>query len=115
MKPMNLTKLFYPESIAVVGASPNVILGKLNFYKQLRAFGYRGRLYPINPAHKEIDGVKVYPSMDALPETVDLAIVQVNARLALQVLEVGVRKGVKFLHFFTSGFSEIGHSDREEA
>ncbi|MBW2090961.1 MAG: CoA-binding protein [Deltaproteobacteria bacterium] len=112
---MDLKRLFYPISIAVVGASPNLGAGKLPYYQLLRHTGYQGRLYPVNPAHKEIDGVKVYPSLDALPEAVDLAIAQAPVKVALETLTAAVRKGVKFIHFFTSGFSELGDTELEKA
>jgi len=112
---MDLSKLFYPRSIAVVGASP--ILGKggkLPFYQFLKWSGYAGTVFPVNPAHSEIEGVRVFPSLDAVPEAVDLAICSVPARLALETVEAAVRKEVRFLHFFTSGFSEVGNRALEQ-
>ncbi len=113
---MDLDKLFHPESIAVVGASP--VLGKggkMPFYQFLIWAGYKGRIYPVNPAHKEIDGTPVFPRLDDIPEAVDLAICSVPARLALETVEAAVRKQIPFLHFFTSGFSEVGNKDLEDA
>lgn len=112
---MDLERLFYPRSIAVVGASPKPGGGKLPFYQVLKVSGYAGEVYPVNPAHAEINGVKVFPSLDLAPDGVDLAIVSVPARLVLPTLESAVKKGVKFLHFFTSGFSEVGNKELEEA
>ena len=112
---MDLKRLFYPKSIAVVGASPNLGGGKLPFYQVLLNAGYRGELYPVNPAHKEIKGVRVYSSLDELPDGLDLAICSVPSRLALQTLETAVKKQIGFVHFFTSGFSEIGNVELEES
>ena len=72
---MDMRRLFYPEGIAVVGASPSMTLGKLPYYQIIKDMGYRGKLYPVNPAYEEIEGVKVYPSLEELPEAVDLGIV----------------------------------------
>jgi len=105
---MTLEKLFYPESIAVIGASPNPKGGRLPYYQVLRGAGYPGRLYPVNPAHQEIDGAKVYPSVTDLPESVDLAIVGVPVERAYETIEAVAAKGIRFVHFFTSGFSEVG-------
>lgn len=110
---MSLKKLFYPESVAVIGASPNMGGGKMPFYRVLKNSGYQGPVYPVNPAHKEIDGEKVYSSIDDLPETPDLAIVQVPVRHAYATLEKAVEQGIRFVHFFTSGFSEIGDLELE--
>jgi acyl-CoA synthetase (NDP forming) len=110
---MDLYRLFHPESIAVIGASPNLGGGKLPYYQMLQIAGYKGRLYPVNPKYPVIDGVKVYPSLDDLPEAVDFAIACVPANNALETMEAATRRGVKFLHFFTSGFSEIGNIELE--
>jgi acyl-CoA synthetase (NDP forming) len=112
---MSLKRLFYPESIAVIGASPNLGGGKLPYYQVLQLAGYKGRLYPINPKYQDINGVKVYPSLNDLPEAVDLAIASVPAKFALETVEAAAKKGIKFLHFFTSGFSEVGNTDLENA
>lgn len=112
---MDLNRLFHPESIAVIGASPHLGGGKMPYYQVLQMAGYKGRLYPVNPKYTEINGVKVYPSIDDLPESVDLAIASVPAGRALETVEAAARRKVKFLHFFTSGFSEVGDFALEAA
>ncbi|MBN2298167.1 MAG: CoA-binding protein [Deltaproteobacteria bacterium] len=111
---MDLEKLFYPRSIAVIGASPNLGGGKLPYYQLMKMAGYKGRLYPINPKYTDIEGERVYRSLDDLPESVDLAIASVPAKLALETVEAAVRNKSKFLHFFTSGFSEVGNVSLEK-
>jgi acetate---CoA ligase (ADP-forming) subunit alpha len=112
---MDLHRLFYPESIVVVGASPTMTTGRMPFYQILKATGYKGAVYPVNPSHKEIDGQPVYPSLAEIPDGVDLAVCLLPARFALETLELAVRKGIRFVHFFTSGFSEVGNKELEEA
>ena len=112
---MDLERLFYPNSIAVVGASARMGGGKVPFLLILKLAGYKGKVYPVNPSHKEIDGVRVYPSLEAVPDEIDLAICCVPARHALETIEDAVKKGIRFVHFFTSGFSEIGNRDLEKA
>ncbi len=109
-----LNRLFYPESMAVVGASPSTTFGKLPYYQIIKGMGYRGKLYPVNPGYEEIDGTKVYPSLESLPEPVDLAIVSVSAMMALDILESALKRGIGFVHFFSSGFSETGNDGLEE-
>ena len=111
---MDLASLFYPKSIAVVGASPAKVPGKPNYYLILKESGYKGKLYPVNPAYTVIEGTRSYPSLDALPESVDLVIVSVPVGAAMKTLEAAAKKRVKFVHFFTSGFSETGRHDLEE-
>lgn len=112
---MDLHRLFHPRSIAVVGASLSLGEGKLPFFQILKAAGYPGPIYPVNPAHREILGEKVYPDLDSVPETVDLAICTIPARAALDTLARAVKRGIPFVHFFTSGFSERGDRGLEEA
>ena len=112
---MDLERLFYPRSIAVVGASPSMATGRMPFYQILKGAGYAGDVYPVNPSHKEIDGQPVYPSLAEIPDGVDLAVCLVPSRFALETLELAVRKGIRFVHFFTSGFSEVGKKDLEQA
>ena len=112
---MDLERLFYPRSIAVIGASPNLGGGKLPYYQVIQMSGYKGNLYPVNPKYTDINGDKVYATLDDLPESIDLAIASVPARLALETVRAAVRNGTKFLHFFTSGFSEVGNVDLEKA
>ncbi len=109
-----MKRLFYPESIAVIGASPKIGGGKIPYYQILKGLGFKGELYPINPRHKEIDGAKVYASIDELPDGVDYATASVPASAALDTVKAAARKGIGYLHFFTSGFSEIGDSGLEE-
>jgi acyl-CoA synthetase (NDP forming) len=111
---MDLKHLFYPRSVAVVGASPDMTTGRMPFYQILKSTGYQGEVYPVNPSHKEIDGQPVYPSLAEVPDGVDLAVCLVPARFALETLEAAVEKGVRFVHFFTSGFSEVGNTALEE-
>jgi acyl-CoA synthetase (NDP forming) len=85
------------------------------FFQILKSTGYEGEVYPVNPSHHEIDGQRVYPSLAEVPGGVDLAVCLVPARFALETLEAAVDKGVRFVHFFTSGFSEVGNTALEEA
>ncbi len=112
---MDLTRLFHPSSIAIVGASPKMwSSGKLPFYQFLKMAGYPGDLHLVNPGHREIDGKPVYSSLSEVPAEVDLVIASVPARAALSVTRDAAAKGVPFLHFFTSGFSEVGNRELEE-
>lgn len=111
---MDLKRLFYPQSIAVIGASPSIGGGKLPYYQLIKLAGYKGRIYPVNPKYQDINGEKVYATMDDLPEPIDLAIASVPAKMALETVEAAARNKVKFLHFFTSGFSEVGNYELEK-
>ena len=106
--PLDLHRLFNPRAIALIGASTELgtISGQpMNF---LVKRGYQGALYPVNPKYAELLGRKCYAAIDEVPEVPDVAIILVNARLAVKMLEACGRKGVPFVIMFSSGFSEIG-------
>src|SRR6202012_4876823 len=73
----------------------------------MRAQGFPGPIYPVNPNRPEIQGLKAYPSIGDLPETPDVAIVAVPAELAAPAIEELARLGVKAVVMFTAGFSEM--------
>src|ERR1700761_421828 len=102
-----LTPLLAPRSVAVLGASSDAtrIGGRPIAYMQ--AQGFAGTLYPVNPNRAEIMGLKAYPSVAALPEAPDVAIVAVPAELAMTAVEDLARRGVKGVVMFTAGFAEM--------
>src|ERR1700733_12542802 len=102
-----LTPLLAPRSIAVLGASsdPTRIGGRPIAY--MRAQGFPGGLYPVNPNRAEIQGLKASPSVADLPEAPDVAIVAVPAELAAPAIDDLARRGVKAVVMFTAGFAEM--------
>ncbi len=104
--------LFHSRSVAVVGAPRGMKTGRV-FLTALLDQGYRGKIYPINPLAKEIDGLKTYPHIADIPGPVDLAIVLVPHQKALDVIRQCVAKGVKGAVLFTAGFKETGTKEGE--
>ncbi|GGE44859.1 hypothetical protein GCM10011360_35150 [Primorskyibacter flagellatus] len=103
-----LAAFFAPRSIAVIGASddPVRIGGRpVDFCK---AAGFSGPLYPVNPTRETVQGLKAWPSIDAIPGEVDLAVLAVPAARAEETLEACGQKGVKAAVIFSAGFSEVG-------
>jgi acyl-CoA synthetase (NDP forming) len=110
----NLDALFYPKSIAVVGTSPKrgVVWSSGNAYingcvKQ----SYQGKIYPVHPEAKNVLGYTCYPSIDDIPDEIDLVIFCIPSSAVLDVMESCVRKKVKFVHLLTAGFSETGKDE----
>ena len=108
----DLDVIFHPKSIAVVGV-PSKVGGNgwLGMYGSLLKFDYPGRLYPINQKVSELGGVKVYPNLSSLPETVDLVILSIPAQYVPDTLRECARTGNKNVHIFTSGFKETGEAE----
>jgi acetyl coenzyme A synthetase (ADP forming)-like protein len=97
-----------PRSIALIGASrqPNSV-GYL-LLENLLLGGYTGVIYPVNPHAHAIRGIRAYPSVEALPETVELAIIAVPAPAVASVLETCGRIGIHAAIVISAGFKEIG-------
>ena len=107
-----LDTMFYPRSVALVGASSiSTGWGGTFFFTQLRKVSFPGKLYPVNPKATEIQGLKAYPNLQSIPEPVDLVIVAVPAVGVPGVLEDCIVAGVKNVHIFSSGFSETGEEE----
>ena len=98
--------LFYPESIAVIGASgsPN----KVGYSVLRNLLSFPGNLYPVNPSRTELFGRKTYPSVLDIPGPVDWAVVAVPARIVPEVMEECGEKGVRLAIIVTAGFRETG-------
>src|SRR3982074_2266571 len=106
--PHPLDSFFAPDSIALIGASRDQekIPGRL--LSMLRKNEFPGRIYPINPNYGDIDGLKCYPSISAIGQPTDLAIVIIPARAVLGALEQCAAVGVKNAIIISSGFAEEG-------
>ena len=97
-----------PRSVAVVGASrdPSKVGGSV--LANLRAAGFPGRVVPINPRAGSIQGLRALPSVLALEEPVDLAVIAVPAADVLPALEACVARGVAGAIIISAGFREAG-------
>jgi acetate---CoA ligase (ADP-forming) len=96
-----------PRSIAIIGASenPNKVGGRPVHY--LDKFGFKGKIFPINPSRPEVQGYKCYKSLDDLPEAPDMVIVAVAGDNAIGVVEDCAAHGVKVAVVMASGFGEV--------
>jgi len=105
-----LAALFEPRSVAIIGASanPERIGGRPIAY-YLKA-GFKGDVYPVNPNREEIQGLKCYPDISAIPGTVDLAILAIASTAVATAVKACGEKGVKVIVLFSAGFSEIGEA-----
>ncbi len=105
---MLLKKLFNPKSVAIVGASTHE--GKIGYIlvENLIKYKYKGKIFPINPKAKEILGLKVYPSLKEVPESVDLAIIAVKPQIVLDTIKLCGQKGIDTAVVISAGFKEAG-------
>jgi len=110
----NLDPLFKPKSVAHVGASPRTEAGRFNYTRFLQLTGFEGHLYPVNPKYEEVLELKCYPSIAAIPESIDLVIFAVPAVHCPAILRDVPEGKVKFVVIHTSGFGEIAKENLEE-
>jgi acetyltransferase len=110
----SLDELFSPRGVAVVGASG---AGKMSFstivIQGLKEAGFPA-IYPVNPKHSEVLGLRCYPDLGSIPGFVDHVVVNTPAESAMALLDECAAKGVKSVHFFTAGFGESGFAERAE-
>ena len=110
----DLKLVFDPGSIAIFGASdnPNKIGGRPVDY--LRRFGFRGRIFPINPNRTEIQGLPCFKSLEAVPEPPDVAVIAVPGAFAVAAVEECAAAGVKIAIMMASGFGETEGGKQQE-
>lgn len=97
-----------PRSVAVVGASRQRGSIGAELFHNLVAIGFRGAMYPVNPAASEIEGVAAYPSVLDIPGDLEMAVVTVPAAAVLDVARQCATKGVRALVVISAGFAEVG-------
>ncbi len=107
-----MEKLLNPASVAVVGASTDPSKVGFAVLRNLVSGGFPGPIYPINPKASELQGLRCYPSIGAVPGPVDLAVIVVNKEQALPVLRQCAHQGVPAAIVITAGFGETGAEGR---
>jgi acetate---CoA ligase (ADP-forming) len=103
-----LDPLFRPRSIAVIGASRREGSIGYQILDNLVRYGYKGAVYPVNPSAPAVHSIRTYPSVGAIPDPVDLAVIAVPAVHVAGVAEACGEAGVKAMVVITAGFREIG-------
>jgi acyl-CoA synthetase (NDP forming) len=107
-EPTGLGRLFAPRSIALVGVPGDLSRPGARPFHFLGRHGYPGRVYLVNPGHRAIGDVPVYPSLDALPEPPDVAWIGVPAAQATDAIAACGRARVPFAVVLGAGFAETG-------
>lgn len=103
-----LSAFFNPASVAVIGASedPTRIGGRT--ISNLIFGRFAGEIYPINPSRSTVQGLKAYPSLNAIGGAIDCAVIALPVDLVLEAARQCAAKGVSALVIFSAGFSEAG-------
>ena len=108
----SLDALLRPASVAVIGASNNPTRIGGRPIRYFRDAGFAGRVYPVNPRHKEVQGLAAFPRISDVPEAVDLAIIAVPAPSVVDIVEACAARGVRVAVIYSAGFAEMGAGGR---
>jgi acyl-CoA synthetase (NDP forming) len=108
-----LDYIFHPKTIAVAGVSAQAKgTGIANSYiKRFEDAGFKGNIYAVNPSSGQAMGRIIYRSLKDIPGPVDFVVSAIPARHTPQLISDCREKGVKLLHLFTAGFSELGDEE----
>jgi acetyltransferase len=103
-----LNKVFEPHSVAIVGASERENSVGALVLSNIRESGFKGDIFPVNPKHSKVQGLKSYASISAIDHIVDLAIIAIPAQLIPTVMRECGECGVGSVIILSAGFAEIG-------
>ncbi|MGD9129607.1 MAG: acetate--CoA ligase family protein [Candidatus Woesebacteria bacterium] len=110
----NLEALFYPKSIAIIGASSREKTVGNDVVKNLVQQGYQGEIYPVNRKIDQLYGKKVYPDISEVDKQIDLVVVAIPAKFVPEVVKVAASKGAKAAIVISAGFKESGNLELEQ-
>lgn len=104
----NLDKVFNPQTVAIIGASD--VEGSVGYaiVKNFTQSGFAGKVFFVNIKKAEILGVKTYPTVDQIPEEIDLAMIATPAKTVPGVMEECGKAKVKGVIIVSAGFKEVG-------
>ncbi|MEE9366104.1 MAG: acetate--CoA ligase family protein, partial [Dehalococcoidales bacterium] len=108
----DLTKLYKPDSIVVIGASGTPGKAGYTVMHNILVNGYKGKVYAVNPKGGEILGLPVCSSIAELPDGVDLAVIVIPAEGTVQAVKECTAKGIKSFVLCAGGFSEVNENGK---
>jgi acetyltransferase len=103
-----LDAIFAPKTVAVIGASEKPGSVGRNLLWNLITNPFGGTVFPINPQHSSILGIKAYSTIFDVPEKIDLAVIATPASTVPKIIADGVDAGIKGAIIISAGFKEVG-------
>jgi acyl-CoA synthetase (NDP forming) len=95
-----------PKSVAIIGLTRKTGPGSFNLLENMRDYGYRGKIYPVNPQAKEILGVRAYRAVEDIGAPVDLAVISTPRHHVPAILEDCAAAGIKAAIVIPQGFAD---------
>lgn len=111
---MDFEALLRPRSIAVIGATERADTWGHWMVRKLLSGEFPGQVYPINRRAKEILGQPTYPTVGAVPDFIDLAIIAIPAAQVFEAVKDCAENGVKVALVITAGFSEARQDGQQQ-
>jgi acetyltransferase len=112
MKEHPLECFLNPGSVAVVGASRKTGKGSFNLIEQMIKFGFKGKIYPINPSAREIMGLKACRQIDDIKDRVDLAVILIPRGQVPGAVESCARRGIRGAVIVPQGFADADETGK---
>jgi acetyltransferase len=106
--PRSLQPIFSPKTVAVIGATEKVGSVGRTVVWNLISSPFGGTVFPVNPKRENILGIKAYPSINAVPDQIDLAVIVTPAPSVPAIIAECVESGVKGAIVISAGFKEVG-------
>ncbi|HTE14043.1 MAG TPA: CoA-binding protein, partial [Burkholderiales bacterium] len=103
----DLTRFLNPRSIAIVGASNDVTRIGGQPIKLLTTFGFKGKVYPVNPKYDDIAGLKCYPDVASVPQPCDVVLIALAGAHVAGVIGQCGKAGIPFAIVLSAGFGEV--------
>jgi len=103
-----LEVMFKPRSVAVIGATERQGSVARTILWNLLSTSFGGTIFPVNPKYNSILGIKAYPSVGAIPDEVDLAVIVTPAKTVPGLIQECADKGVRAAIIISAGFKETG-------
>jgi len=109
----NIDRIFNPGAIAVIGASEKADSVGSTLMLNLVQSGFQGELFPVNPRHRTIHGLKTLPSILTAEHSIDLAVIATPIETVPSIVKECVQKGVKGAIILSTGGKEAGTKGQE--
>jgi len=105
--------ILFPKSIAVVGVSSEKSKIGSVIYNNVLEGGFNGKVYPVNPKYKEIDGKTCYPDLLSIGGSIDTVCIVIPSQFVESIVDDCIEKKVQSVIIISSGFKETGPEGKE--
>ena len=106
MKRHSMDVFMAPDAVAVIGASRRTGGSSFNLIENMKAFGFQGDIYPVNPLADEIMGIRAYKDVKEINKPIDIAIISTPREQIPRIAEDCAALGIKGAILVPQGFAD---------